>query len=282
MRFGFVLPGGDARAAVELAQEAEAAGWDGFFLPDCISIETEHHPPGPFYDPWVVLAAIAIRTSRLRFGTMLTALPRRRPWKLARELATLDLLSNGRVILSAGLGAAQDDAGFYKVGEPLDRRTRAELLEEGLEILDGLWRGRPFTYHGQHFQIQGMTLLPPPVQQPRIPLWVVGAWPHEKSMRRALRYDGLLPNKFNPDGSFGEVTPADLRAMRAFAALHRPDDTPFDIVVEGKTPGADRRQAAGIARQWEEAGATWWIEAMWEQPDPERLRERLRQGPPRL
>lgn len=138
-----------------------------------------------------------------------------RPWKLASETATLDNLSNGRVILSVGLGAI--DTGFKDFGEVMDRKTRAELLDEGLDILTGLWRGQPFSYDGKHYKIKETKFFPPPppVQKPRIPIWVVGAWPRMKSMRRVIKYDGLLPAVMGEDGKLRQVTPKDIRAMKA-------------------------------------------------------------------
>ena len=276
MQYGFVLPGGDLHTLIELAQEAEEAGWDGVFYYDAICIGGA----GPMYDPWVVLAAMAMRTKRVRIGAVLTPVSRRRPWKLARETVTLDHLSQGRLILPVGLGTI-DDGGFAKVGEAMDRKIRAQLLDEGLEILTGLWSGQPFSYQGQHYDVEEMTFLPPPVQSPRIPIWVVGAWPRMKSMQRVLRYDGLLPAKINADGSPGEVTPADIQAMKAYIAEHRTLTTPFDIVWEGETPGENREQAVSIVRPWAEAGATWWIEARWgDSLRPDKVRSRIRQGPP--
>jgi hypothetical protein len=276
MRYGFIIPRGDVHTIVALAQEAEAAGWDAFFYWDGICIEGA----GPMYDPWAVLAAIAVRTERVRIGAMLTPPSRRRPWKLARETMTVDALSHGRLILPVGLGAL-DDGGFTKVGEPTDRKTRAELLDESLAIITGLWSGQPFSFHGKHYQVDEMTFLPPPVQAPRIPIWVVGAWPRERSMRRVLRYDGLLPDKLNPDGSRGTVTPADIHAMKAYIDEHRTQTTPLDIVCEGRTPGAHPDEARAIVRPFMEAGATWWMEAMWEPPnDIDDIRARIRQGPP--
>ncbi len=273
MRYGFVIPTGDVLTVAELAAEAEAAGWDGVFTYDAIHIEGM----GPIFDPWVVLAAMAMRTHRVRIGAMLTPPARRRPWKLARETVSVDHLSDGRLVLPVGLGAL-DDGGFGKVGEPMDRRTRAELLDEGLEILTGLWSGRPFGFQGKHYRLDEMIFLPPPVQQPRIPIWVVGAWPSERSMRRALRYDGLLAYTTR-----GEVTPEDIRAMAAYIAQHRGQETQFEIVWEGRTPGDDPERAAGIVRPFAEAGLTWWIEAMWTAPNgPEDVRTRIRQGPLRL
>ncbi|NJN54371.1 MAG: LLM class flavin-dependent oxidoreductase [Anaerolineae bacterium] len=145
MKFGFVMPSGNVHEAVRFAEAAEAAGWDGFFVWE----------PVWGNDPWVTLAAIAVRTQHIRLGTLLTPLSRRRPWKLASETATLDHLSNGRVILSVGLGAP--DTGFANFGEVIDRKTRAELLDEGIDILSGLWQGQPFNYEGKQYHITETT-----------------------------------------------------------------------------------------------------------------------------
>jgi luciferase-like monooxygenase len=282
LRYGFIIPSGEANEIVTMAREAEDAGWEGVFIPDCISIETAEYPATPWFDPWVLLSAMAVQTNHIRLGTMLTAVPRRRPWKLARETMTIDHLSGGRLILPVGVGAL-DDAGFGKVGEPTDRKTRAELLDEGLDIMTGLWSGKPFSYKGKHYTLDEMTFLPAPIQQPRIPIWVVGGWPREKSMARVLRYDGLLPAKLDAEGSFADVAPDDLRAMKAYIEERRTATTPFDIVYEGRTPGDDPTQAAEIVRPYAEAGATWWMEAMWEAPNsPADVRRRIQQGPPRI
>jgi hypothetical protein len=280
MLYGFIIPRGDIQTIIEMAVEAEAASWDGVFYWDGICIEGV----GPMFDPWVVLGAIALRTSRIRIGAMLTPPSRRRPWKLARETVTVDHLSGGRLILPVGLGAL-DDGGFAKVGEPTDRKTRAELLDESLQILTGLWSGKPFSFAGKHYHLDEMTFLPPPVQQPRIPIWVVGAWPRTQSMARVLRYDGLLPDKRNPDGTPAKeaLTPDDYREMKAFVEERRSATTPFDIIREGETPGDAPDEAAAIVRPWAEAGATWWMESRWDFATPmEAVRERIRQGPPRI
>src|SRR5512143_3540712 len=141
MKFGFVLPQGDARTAAEFAYQAEQSGWDGFFVWE----------PVWGVDAWVSLTAAAMRTERIGLGTMITALSRMRSWKLGSETATLDNLSGGRVILSVGLGAL--DSGFEAFGEVTDRKTRAELLDEGLEVLVGLWHGMPFHFQGKHYHL---------------------------------------------------------------------------------------------------------------------------------
>ncbi len=275
MRCGFVLPGGDAGTVADWAHAAGRAGWDGFFVWE----------PVWGVDAWVSLAAAAVRTRQIRLGTMLTPVSRRRPWKLASETATLDRLSGGRVILSVGLGAL--DTGFAAFGEVTDRRTRAELLDEGLEIVTGLWRGQPFSYSGRHYVIHETAFRPPPppTQQPRIPIWVVGAWPRARSMRRALRYDGVIPTVLGADGPVRLSTPDEMRAVCAFVRANRTGSTPFDVVMEGETPGDDRERAAAIVRSWAEAGVTWWIETRWNALDQadglETVRRRIQQGPPR-
>ena len=221
-------------------------------------------------DAWIALTAAAMRTERIRLGTMLTPLARMRPWKLASETATLDHLSNGRVILAVGLGAV--DTGFENFGEVTDRKTRAELLDEGLDILTGLWRGELFDYTGKHYRVKPkpwhMPKPPPLVQKPRVPIWVVGAWFREKSMQRAVRYDGLLPNVMGDDGRVHMSPPTldELCAMKAWIDEHRAATTPFDIIVDGETPGDDRAKAIAMVRAQAEAGATWWLESRWNAP----------------
>ncbi len=276
MQYGFILPHGDARTAAKFANEAEKAGWDGFFVWE----------PVWGIDAWVSLTAAAMRTKRIRLGTMLSPVSRMRPWKLASETATLDNLSKGRVILAVGLGAVE--SGFAAFGEVTDRKIRAELLDEGLEILTNLWHGQPFSHHGKHYQVNvdettiATPMPPPPVQQPRIPIWVVGAWPRMKSMQRVLRYDGLLPFKPNGDGTWAELKPDDIRAMKEWLDRNRAATTEFDIIMDGKTPGDDRERAVKIIRSWADAGVTWWLETMWETRELERVLERIGQGPPQM
>jgi len=278
MKYGFIIPGGDIQTVAELAAEGEVAGWDGMFYWDGINIKDA----GPMYDPWVTMAAMALRTTRVRLGAIISPLSRRRPWKVARETVSLDHLSGGRLVLPVGLGAL-DDGGFGKVGEPTDRKTRAELLDESLAILTGLWSGEPFHYDGKHYHLDEMTFLPKPVQSPRIPIWVVGMWPSERSMARVLRYDGLLPNVRTPEGEIREVTPDDIQAMAAYVAERRALTTPFDIIMEGETPGDDPAQASAMVRPFAEAGATWWNESRWgAMDDVDLVRARIRQGPPRI
>lgn len=285
MRYGVTLPLLDPQTMIGLARNAEETGWDGVFVWDI----------NWGLNVWVILAAIAARTERIRFGTMLTPLSRRRPWSVASEVVTLDHLSQGRAILPVGLGAVGEDHQhdwFAQVGEETDRKTRAAMLDESLDIIDGLWKGQPFSYDGEHFHLREVEFSPVPVQQPRVPIWVVGAWPRMKSMRRVLRCDGVLPTRMSADRKMSEMTPDDLRAMKAYIDENRPLSTPFDIVMENGTPGDDPEQAAAILRPLAGAGLTWWLESVWavrdergeiaDMANTEQIRKRVRQGPPRI
>jgi len=274
VKFGFVLPGGSATDQVNHAVLAEAAGWDGVFVWE-----------GAYgIDAWSVLSAMAMRTASIALGTMLTPLPWRRPWKVASQAATLDQLSAGRAILAVGLGWA--DSGIGDRRDVTERPALAALLDEGLDIIDALWRGE-LTHRGAHYDFDiapGHVLGVRPVHQPRIPVWVVGAWPRPKSMRRVLRCDGILPVVSIP-GRDAPLEPDDVRDMAAWLAEKGADS--HDIVIEGATSSRDPQAARDVVQPWADAGATWWLDARWQLPhhSPERMdqvRRRLEAGPPRL
>lgn len=287
MEYGFIFTGTDPELAVELAPLAEAHGWHGFFVWEGIWAT----------DPWATLAAAAMRTERIRLGTMLTPVPRRRPWELAGQTMTVDRLSRGRVILSAGLGVPQSvEDRFWIFEDDPGRRVRAGQLDESLELLEHLWRGEPFEFEGEHYRARRTDeMLPlPAVQQPRIPTWVVGMWPRPKSMQRVVRADGWIPNYAPPGVELGgpEVqaaayTPAIAAEAIAWIRERREaeglGDRPFAIVQEGTTSATDASAAAEAVRPWAEAGATWWLESDWSVP-AERVeayaRERIVAGPP--
>jgi hypothetical protein len=275
MKYGAALPYGSARSAANMAQLAEQAGWDGVYLGDAIWCE----------DPMICLTAIAMVTSRIRLGTMIIPVPLRRPWKLASESIALDHLSNGRLTLGLGAGAVWMGWQAFP-DEPTNTKTRAEMLDETIDILDLLYQRKPFDYDGKHYHLR-LTLLdemyypPKPVQQPRIPMWVPGIWPRMKSMRRILKCDGLLPQKMNSKGEFEQVTPDDLRQMKTYINANPTLTKPFDFVVDGKTGDLDQAQQIDKLQEWVDAGATWWIEGMWEATEEQAL-ARLRQGPPRI
>jgi alkanesulfonate monooxygenase SsuD/methylene tetrahydromethanopterin reductase-like flavin-dependent oxidoreductase (luciferase family) len=265
MKFGFIITAGEPRVVAELAAEVELAGWDGAFTWDGVALGEMDT-----FDPWVTLAAMAMRTERVTIGAILTPPARRRPWKLARETMSVDRLSGGRLVLPVGLGVL-DDAAFGNVGEPTEARARAERLDESLEILEGLWSGEPFAFEGRHYRFGPMTFRPRPIQRPRIPIWVAAAWPKERTIARALRYDGILPQTTDPDT---------IRAVAERAQHDRPADAgPFEIVVEGTTRDASD---AGAVTVLADAGATWWTESDWEHATEASMRRRIAAGPPRL
>ena len=278
MRFGVHVPNfgdfHDLRAIAELAHEAEAAGWDGFFLWDHILYAKTKRP---VIDPWIALAAIAMRTERIRFGPLVTALPRRRPWKVARETVSLDHLSSGRLILGVGLGFPPDNE-FARFGEDPDPKVRAAKLDEGLDILVGLWSGKPFRYEGQHYRLDQTVFWPPPVQQPRIPIWVAGTWPKSLApFRRAARWDGVCP-----EGA-GKMTLADQRAMLDYIGQHRSHPGPFDVVRATSLPTGDAGEVRDTIAAWADAGVTWWIIGTSGRPGAfAEMRHRVMQGPPNV
>jgi len=269
VKAGIVINVGDPLTQVELASRAETAGWDGVFTYDAIAIGD-----ADMYDPWALLAAMALATSRVTLGAIVFAPSRRRPWKVAREAMTVDHLSRGRLVLPVGLGAV-DDQGFGNVGEETSVRGRAALLDEILAILDGLWSGESFGYQGEHHRFGPMTFRPRPVQRPRIPIWVVGAWPNERSMARALRWDGVVLQ--TPDIERTRAAIEHVRATRAESG----QPGLFEIVVQGSTP-PEPAAAAAAARPYADAGATWWIDADWEHATPASVLARIAAGPPRV
>jgi alkanesulfonate monooxygenase SsuD/methylene tetrahydromethanopterin reductase-like flavin-dependent oxidoreductase (luciferase family) len=278
LRFAINTPNfgvyGDARVLAELAHEAEEAGWDGFFLWDHIGSGPDW--PDPFADPWIALTAMALATQRIKLGPLVTPLPRRRPWKVAREAVTLDHLSNGRLILGVGIGTDRVRE-FSCFGEDGSDRLHGELLDEGLDVLTRLWSGETFSYTGTHYQLTNARFLPTPLQQPRIPIWVAGIWPNKKPFRRASQWDGVCPIANNR-----ELTPQDYRELTAYVGSQRASATPFDILCAGQTTGTDRARDAATVRPFAEAGATWWQEAFDWQHSLEQVRTRIRQGPPVL
>jgi alkanesulfonate monooxygenase SsuD/methylene tetrahydromethanopterin reductase-like flavin-dependent oxidoreductase (luciferase family) len=271
MLYGFIIPDmtdATTNAIVGLARDAEAAGWDAIFFWD-----------GDWgYSPWITLAAMAVQTERVRLGAILHPLAWRQPWLFARETASLDQLSNGRLIVSIGLGAVdeQDFArGRTRFGTPVDRNIRAQLLDEGLEIVDRLWSGQAVSFHGEHYQLEDFRMRPTPVQSPRVPIWAVGVWGRRKSMARVLRCDGMLTHE--------SAAIAEIQAIKAFVDEQRTQTSPFDIVMEADTRGDTPEQARAKVRDWAGAGVTWWVETMW---SPESsvadARTRIEQGPPRF
>jgi alkanesulfonate monooxygenase SsuD/methylene tetrahydromethanopterin reductase-like flavin-dependent oxidoreductase (luciferase family) len=299
LRFGLSLANfgdfADARLVADLARVAEGAGWEALLVWDHLAF-TWGPPSG---DPWTLVTAAAMATTRLLVGTDVAVVARERPLAFANRIATIDRLSGGRVVLGAGVGGAADE--YRKAGEPVEMRERAALTDEVLAVVRGLLGGEEVTHRGPSLAVDGVTLAPLPEQAP-VPVWIGGD--SRGAMRRAARHDGWIPYAIGQDG-VPEMTPDDLRArvaaihaMREEAGL---DDVPFVVGWHGETPlpgglEADRDggaegdggaagavEAAAIVRPWAEAGATWWLECLhgfrgstaW-------IMERVAAGPPRI
>jgi hypothetical protein len=265
MRYGVVLPGGTAAEQLQLAVAAEQAGWDGVFVWEAAY----------GVDAWSLLAAMAVNTTRVSIGTMLTPLPWRRPWKVASQVATVDQLSGGRAILAVGVGALDTD--LPDTGEVTGLRERASMMDEGIDLIRALWDGE-HGYHGQHYHYQtgriDLTAAGRPVQD-RIPIWVVAVWPAARSMRRALRCDGIIP-QYRVQGRDPE--PADARSATTWLAQHGAP-AGFDVIADGETPADDPAAAGRSVAAWAAAGCTWWLETRWSAA--EEVPARLAAGPPR-
>jgi alkanesulfonate monooxygenase SsuD/methylene tetrahydromethanopterin reductase-like flavin-dependent oxidoreductase (luciferase family) len=260
MRAGVSIPPfTDAATLVALGVEAERAGWDGVFFWDHVVWEPESRHD--VHDPWVLLGAVAAGTERVRLGTLVTPLARRRPWVVAKHVTTLDHLSHGRAVLGVGLGEPPD-ADFADFGDPGDPVHRGALLDEGLTLLDGLFRG-PVGHRGERYSVRN-ELRPRPVQRPRPPIWVAAVAPRQRPLARARRWDGVVPL-----GHQGPLTPPEL--VHYLSAVQPP--AAWEVVAAW---------AAGIgADEYEDAGATWLIQGIWPEGDwVDELRTRVRRGPP--
>jgi len=263
----------DVRTQLELALAAEAAGWDGFFIWDHVNF------PGmrPHADPWITLGVVASQTNRLMLGTAVTPIARRRPAKLAQEILTLDALSKGRFIFGAGNGMFEGE--FEHLGDEGNLRIRAEMLDEGLELLQSLWTDEEVSFEGRHFDVQtrgfGM-----PASGRRIPIWIGATWPKQRPVSRAARYDGIIPIL---DPFSEQISPAQVRELSAFLNERGGTDEGFDIVIPQMGGNGDPKGDIGRMQDLAGAGATWILDAAF--PGNESLDDvlgRVRRGPPQI
>jgi alkanesulfonate monooxygenase SsuD/methylene tetrahydromethanopterin reductase-like flavin-dependent oxidoreductase (luciferase family) len=270
MRFGLFIPLFDELAdpalVARLCAEAEEAGWDGVFVWDQVRWR---EPVVDVADPQITLAAIASATERIRLGPMITPLARRRPVKVARETATLDRLSDGRLTLGVGLGSDQFASEYSITGEELDDRRRARMLDEALDILQAAWSGELVRHRGEHYTVDAMRFLPRPMQRPGIPIWVAGFYGKSKPLRRAIRYQGFFPVGLEHPDQLAEIAGELTRLRREMGQ----DPTGrFDFAVELE-PGSDPAPFAA-------AGATWALVAFaWDPVSVEQVRGVIRDGP---
>jgi alkanesulfonate monooxygenase SsuD/methylene tetrahydromethanopterin reductase-like flavin-dependent oxidoreductase (luciferase family) len=267
VRFGLSFPNFGAYAepgvVIDLAVAAEEAGWDGFFLWDHIVVADGM----PVADPWVLLGAIGQATSRVAIGPMVVAMPRHRPWEVARRAVTLEHLTGGRMILGVGIGYPAE-VEFGTFGDPTDARVRADMLEEGLTIIQAVWSGEPFDFEGEHYTVAVNRFAPRPIAT--IPIWVAGMLPNLRPLRRAARFDGVFPIRTD----MHDLEPDEVAMIAEYVKVHRQGEAPFDVVIGGP-PDAD------IAAL-EEAGATWFISGPGSGGESiEETMGWLREGPPR-
>jgi alkanesulfonate monooxygenase SsuD/methylene tetrahydromethanopterin reductase-like flavin-dependent oxidoreductase (luciferase family) len=266
VRFGLHLPQlgvlSDPLLLVDLAERAEVAEWDGFFVWDHLM----HAGDLPACDPWVALGAVAGRTERLTLGPLVTPLPRRRPWKVAREAVTLDRLTQGHSVLGVGIGTDhyREFAAFDEAAT--NDRERAELLDEGLEVITSLWRGHRVNHTGAHFHVDDVLQIPEPIQAPRIPIWCAAIWPHSAPLRRAARWDGVVP--------MGRLTPSDVADLRTQVDRHRVGTAPFDVAL------ATAAASGSPIAEYEVAGVTWWLVSIDPRATMSSLQALVDNGPP--
>ena len=286
MRYSINIPNfgdfADAEVVARVASASEDAGWDALFVWDHVVHNKRDRQS--FGDPWMLLTAAALATTRIKLGPLVTPVPRRRPQQVARQVSTLDNLSAGRVIFGAGLGGPIEDE-YGSFGDPTDPRLLAEQLDEGLDLLDRYWSGDAVTHDGRHYQVRDVALLPTPVQRPRPPIWIGGFWPARRPMRRAARWDGAVP--LFESATHGHVPPLDeVRDLVAYVGGHRDGDSgrPFELVLGGPSPTAPGA-ARDVLGPLIEAGATWWDERRPIDDQVHRLEpvlSRIEAGPPDL
>lgn len=280
----------DPNDIVEYAVAAEEAGWDGVFhidhLIDFAAQEPDAHRP--LNDPWIAWAAVAARTERITLASYITPIPRRQPWQLARDLATLDWLSDGRVLLGAGLGAPWD---FESFGQEYDQPRLAEQYDEALDVITGLWSGEPFSYDGEHYTVDEAILRPEPVQQPRIPIVIGGWWPFKAPFRRGNRWDGIIPNwpSMHVDAPYLDTIPEHMRDVIPDEPDHESEvremldyyqdltDDPGEVIL----PATSATLPDDFTETARELGATWLVHGPVDSDDTmEANLDRLREGPP--
>ena len=273
---GAAGPGRTPQELAALAALAEAAGWDAVLLEDYLVY------PGPVqqptFDVWVCLAAMATATTRVRLGTDVTPLGRQRPWEVAARATSVDHLSSGRMVLGVGAGDVQE-ASFRTAGDTNDRHVAAGRTDEGIDLIRRLWTGERVDFEGRYFRLEGMKLLPTPVQLPRIPIWVGGNWDVPGVRRRILEGDGCVVYKGTPGtGSYVRLPPEDISAIASLVRAERGSLDGYDICVGGDEP---HKTDPSYVRAVRDAGATWWCEWL-PVGSVEETRRLVRAGPSRV
>ncbi len=249
----------DPAVLMTIAEDAEAAGWDGLFLWD--HILRREPSAADIADVWVALAAMAARTERITLGPMITPPVRRRPQVLARQAVTLDHLSRGRLVLGLGLGV-DTSRELSAFGEVTDARARGEILDEAAELLCRFWSGEQVDHDGPHFTADGVTYRPGPFERDRVPLWFAARGEARRPVRRAARYDGLFPIEVDEEG---------LTSMLDVVREERGTLEGFDVAVV--QPGLDPERL-------DDLGVTWAMRSYGPDTPLDEILAATRAGPP--
>ena len=275
LKYGLLMPHGGPslntpQKITDYAVMAEDAGWDGFFIWDSISKMA--------VDPWITMANIASKTTKIKFGPMVTPIARRRPWMIAKALISLDQLSDGRVIFGAGLG---DDPVFDAIGELTSKKMRAEQFDEGLKVLDALLKGEKVSHKGEYYALKDVEF-ENGVQQPRIPIWMGGLWPAKAPFRRAAKWDGMMPHTVRSVTPGERLELDEVEEIMAYINDHRVgsmDD--FDMVMLSYLP-EDKKEAEELVKRYYNKGVSWWVESVheWKAESMDELKRRIQVGPP--
>jgi alkanesulfonate monooxygenase SsuD/methylene tetrahydromethanopterin reductase-like flavin-dependent oxidoreductase (luciferase family) len=248
MKHGVYVPNfgpfGDAAVMADLARRAEAAGWDGVFVWDHV---IRHEGDFDLVDPWVALTAMAVATERVTIGPLITPLPRRRPWNVAKSAVNVDRLSGGRLVLGVGIGSdrGREFSGFGEVADP---KTRGDMLDEAIALIHQIWTGEPIHHEGRHYPVDDGIRFLPAAPGGRIPIWVASEGVAPRPVRRAAGLEGVFPIGITPD---------DLTALLALIDAEGPRPDRYDIVVTGEDDSAD----------WDDTAVTWWLRRVpWDEP----------------
>lgn len=259
MRYGLYVGNqgelGDPRRFAEIAVLAEQRGWDGVFTWDHLVSWVP-----PLVDPWVQVSAAATLTERVQLGVLVAAVPRRRPWKLALEAASVGRLSGGRFVLGAGIGAAPD---LTRFGEDGSLESRQQRFDEALPLVRRLLDGKSLAHRGRHYAIDDVQLAAE--DTPHVPIWIGGNWPRRAPFRALECAEGVFPVKPQRAAPFFEpLTPDEVADVRRSLPDHV-----RELVVWSR--GATGPLTPAREDEYDEAGATWWLEDTWRIPTDEVL-----------
>lgn len=256
---------------LDLAVATEENSWDGFFMWD----HTVGIPGKPASETFTTLSAIASKTNNIKIGTTVTGLPRHRPWNLARKVATIDHISNGRFIFGIGLGARDEYSPF---NEENDNKILKEKVDESLQIIQGIFEKDHFSFSGKHYQLNDVSFNPKPKQK-NLPIWVAGTWPYKGPFRRAAKFNGIFPLSADPDEI--RLSPKEYQDIISFINQFRDPKSDFDVVSHMYTTG-NKEDDAWIS-DYIDVGVNWLIEVIYPgRASKKEIFDRIKKGPPSI